>query len=57
VETQVRSEVKEEVRAIHITRSGRDALEAFAQDSRWQGKQVGKLLEMLVNMWDEADEA
>ena len=51
------TQVAEEVKAIYITRSGRDALEAFAQDSRWQGKQVGKLLEHLVKLWDEADEA
>ena len=57
METQVKSEVQEEVRAIHISRSGRDALETFAQDSRWQGKQVGRLLEMLVKMWDESEEA
>jgi hypothetical protein len=50
------TQIAEEVRAIYITRSGRDTLEAFAQDSRWQGKQVGRLLEYLVTLWDQADE-
>jgi hypothetical protein len=51
----MQTQVVEEVRAIYISRSGRDALEAFAQEPRFKDKQMGRLLMTLVAMWDSAE--